>query len=639
MTPKTTDDLFAPFDFAVFEQVPGGLFRALGRLPAWLEIGPGPADLAEQFPMIEIFLSECEAGWETGEPVQSDVWTESRACGGEIYLQAVAVAAGGRRFIGLRSLPQELFTYQQLFHDFELAKERVESLNRELDLKRREAERATQAKSDFLAAMSHEIRTPLNAIIGMADVLSSTSLTRDQQKYVEIFQRNGVALLNLINDILDLSKVEAGHVELEATDLDLREVIARTLEVVEVRASAKGLWMRQTIAADVPRYLIGDPSRLRQIVINLLGNSIKFTDQGGILVQVERDPEGSGPGDLRFRIVDTGIGIPEEKRGLIFESFSQVDSSTTRKYGGTGLGLTISKQLVELMNGRIWVESEVGAGSSFFFTARFRVPDDQSERAAEKVRIAQAPLAELESRAAGLRILLVDDSEDNRVLILSYLKRTQTTIDIAEDGQSAVDRFRAGHYDVVLMDVEMPVMDGHEATREIRRIEKTIGARPTPVLALTAHAFSEMAVEGYEAGFTALLTKPIRQAALLDAVGKYGARAETGPAVEQVIETASADSIRVRVAPDMEDIVPGYLEKRRADVAAYRTSLDAGDFDSIRKLAHKMRGTGAGYGFPKLTELGESLEKAAILSDAATVRTDVEEFALYVNRIELEYQN
>jgi signal transduction histidine kinase/CheY-like chemotaxis protein/HPt (histidine-containing phosphotransfer) domain-containing protein len=640
MTPKTTtDDLFAPLGLAVFERLPTGLFQAVGHLPAWLPVKEDSVDLAGHFPILEIFLPECEALWQAGgpAPMQSDVWTEPDHAGGEIYLQAVAAAAGGRHFIALRSLPAALFTYQQLAHDFELEKEKVERLSHELEAKRREAERATQAKSDFLATMSHEIRTPLNAIIGMADVLSSTSLTGEQKKCVDIFQRNGVALLNLINDILDLSRVESGHVELEATDLDLREVVARAMEVVEVRATAKGLSLRQTIAPDVPRYLIGDPNRLRQIIINLLGNSIKFTDHGGLEVKVEPDPENTGPGRLRFAITDTGIGIPEDKLGLIFESFSQADSSTTRRYGGTGLGLTISKQLVELMDGRIWVESQVGVGSTFFFTARFQVQQDQSERTAQDTpQTTHASLAELEARAAGLRILLVDDSEDNRILILSYLKKTRSTIDIAEDGQRAVEFFRTGHYDVVLMDVEMPVMDGYQATREIRRIEKESGAPPTPVLALTAHAFAEMKVKGYEAGFTDLLTKPIRQTTLLEALAKHGSSGGSGSSEAERPVVAPA-SIRIRVEEGMEDVVPGYLAKRRAEVAVYRERLGAGDFDAIRKLAHKMKGTGGGYGFPKLTELGAALEKGAIQSDTSAIRENLDEFALYLESVKLEY--
>ena len=240
-TQTTTDALFALLDLGVFEQVSEGMYRAVGPLPVWLELPAGEVELAEYFPLLEVFFAEPEA-------MQSDVWTEPDPRGGELYLQAVAVTSGPRHFVVLKSLPQALFTYQQLAHDFELEKDKVERLSRELEIKRREAERATQAKSDFLATMSHEIRTPLNAIIGMADVLCSTPLTAEQQKCVDIFQRNGVALLNLINDILDLSKVESGHVELERGEVDLRAVLAAAMEVVEVRVRAKSLSLAQSIA-------------------------------------------------------------------------------------------------------------------------------------------------------------------------------------------------------------------------------------------------------------------------------------------------------------------------------------------------------------------------------------------------------
>jgi signal transduction histidine kinase/CheY-like chemotaxis protein len=607
--PKKTEppaDLFGAFDLALFEQREDGIFDPVGVLPAWLPAESAPIDLADRFPILEIFLPDCE------ELRTSDVWTESDGQGGEFYLQAVAAGTEEHRYIGIRSLPRELFTYQQLAHDFELAKENVERLSRELEVKRLEAERATQAKSDFLASMSHEIRTPLNAIIGMADVLSMTTLTAEQQKCVEVFQRNGVALLNLINDILDLSKVEAGHVEMEAVDLNLNDVVARAMEVVELRASAKGLWLRHTIAPDVPQNLIGDPNRLRQVVINLLGNSIKFTERGGLEVKVECDPENLAPGRLRFAVSDTGIGIPADKLGVIFESFAQADSSTTRKYGGTGLGLTISKHLVELMGGRIWVESTPGMGSTFFFTAGFVIQEKKPEPVAPKT---PAPVQKVPD---GLRILLVDDSDDNRLLILSYLKRINAAIDIAENGQIAVDFFRGRHYDVVLMDVEMPVMDGYEAVREIRRIEKETGALATPVLALTAHAFREMAAQGFAAGFTDLLTKPIRHVTLLQAVAKYGSA-----------------PIPVQVDEDMADIAPAYLEKRRGELPIYRQALETGDFDAIRGLAHKMKGTGTGYGFPRLTELGAALETGAKQANAAAVEMVLREMGLYLDRVRL----
>ena len=610
--PKTTTDdpirdLPAALDLAVFEQASDGSFHPAGQLPPWC-----PVDLVGEFPMLELFLSDCEP------PATSDIWTETDPDGEDLYLQAVTAAVNERRFLVLKSLPKGLYTYQQLAHDFELAEEQVRRL-------KVEAERATRAKSEFLATMSHEIRTPLNAVIGMADVLSATQLTPDQQKCVEVSQRNGVALLTLINDILDLSKVESGKVELESAEMDLRDVIDRAMEVVEGRAKAKGLLLRKTIAPGVPFYLIGDPNRLRQIVINLLGNSIKFTEKGKLEVTVEPDPERDCPGCLRFAVSDTGIGIPPEKVGAVFESFTQADSSTTRKYGGTGLGLTISKQLAELMQGRIWVESTVGVGSTFFFTARLGVQPDQAERRVSPE--AHVSPAELEPLASGLRILLADDSEDNRFLILSYLKNTRSAIDIAENGELAAQLFRKNRYDLVLMDVEMPVMDGYAATREIRRIESETGAAATPVLALTAHAFAEMAVKGFDAGFTDLLTKPIRKVTLLEALVRH---APSG-------RTELPPSEKVAVEQGMEDVVPLYLDKRRAEISTYRQALAEGSFEVIRALSHKMKGTGTGYGFPVLTDIGATLERAAKRGDAAEARTKIDELAQYLSSVELEY--
>lgn len=520
-------------------------------------------------------------------------------------------------------------------------------VNRELEVKRQEAERATRAKSDFLATMSHEIRTPMNAIIGMADVLSGTMLTPEQKKCVDVFQRNGVALLNLINDILDLSKVESGKVELEAVDFDLREVVARALEVVEVRSAAKGLFLRRSIARSIPVFRIGDPNRLRQVIINLLGNSIKFTEHGGVDVRVEPDPDDSRPGRLRFAISDTGIGIPEDKVDRIFESFAQADSSTTRKHGGTGLGLTISRQLVELLGGQIWVESAVGRGSTFFFTATLGVQVDQSERTEPKATAAAA--ATLEPLRSGLHILLADDSDDNRFLVVSYLNQAHASIDIAENGEIAARMFRSGHYDLVLMDLEMPVMDGYAATREIRRFEQETGARPTPVLALTAHAFADMTAKSLGAGFTGHLTKPIRKAMLLEALtghvprtGDLSTRPQTASeqpltAPAEAAPRTAARRIRIPIEPGMEDVVPFYLDKRRKEISQYRQALANRDFDSIRMLGHKMRGTGAGYGFAELTSIGAEIEKSALTRNVFDIMTTVDKLARYIDRVELKY--
>jgi signal transduction histidine kinase/CheY-like chemotaxis protein/HPt (histidine-containing phosphotransfer) domain-containing protein len=669
MTPKKQTnytewaDLPAVLDLAVFEQLPNDLFRPVGRLPGWLQLpadspdGINEIDLAEHYPLLASFYPEGEQAWESlaGLRRESDIWTEHSEHG-EQYLQAAATYLNGRRLIVLRPLPEALFTYQQLAHDLELEKERVErmsrqlvEMNRELDVKRQEADRATQAKSEFLATMSHEIRTPLNAVIGMAEVLSATALTTEQQKCVDVLQRNGSALLSLINDILDLSKVESGRVELEAAPFDLRDVIARALEVVEARAAAKGLFLRYTIAPGVLVRLIGDPNRLRQIIVNLLGNGVKFTEHGGLEIRVEFDPEDSRPGCLRLAVSDTGIGISSGQVERIFESFTQADSSTTRKYGGTGLGLTISRQLVELMGGRIWVESTVGSGSTFFFTVKLDVQKDQSERAAPGVGASVRPLP------FGLRILLADDSEDNRFLMLSHLSKAQASIDIAENGEAAVKMFNSNRYDLVLMDVEMPIMDGYAATREIRRRERESGARPTPVLALTAHAFADMAAKGVAAGFTDHLTKPIRKATLMEVLSRYAppeeslsSRAESkrteskqplaGPAdAEQPHATRNTTGrIRVRVEKGMEDVVPSYLEKRRKEIPQYRNALANQDFDTIRLLGHKLKGTGAGYGFVGLTSIGAALERAAVQGDIQDIGENMEQFAQYIDRVDLE---
>src|SRR5271165_6227791 len=402
---------------AVFEELGDGRFTPIGALPEWLEIAADPVDLSERFAMVDLFLPEFEAVWRQPEAArcESDIWTEPDPRGGERYVRALATNSCGRRLLILRALSQETYTRQQLSNDLKLANEK--------------AERATRAKSEFLAVMSHEIRTPLNAIIGMADVLASTPLTPEQKKCVEVFQRNGVNLLNLINDILDMSKVEAGKLELESANFELRDVIARAFEVIEIRATQKGLQLLWEIAPQVPAYLLGDSNRLRQVLINLLGNSLKFTERGSLTVRVERDAQ---EGSLRFAVADTGIGIPPEKLGRIFESFSQADSSTTRKYGGTGLGLNISKRIVERMGGRIWVESSPGQGSTFLFTVNLPLGAPPALQPISPIT------SNLANSTAALRVLLVDDSEDNRFLFVSYLKNTPCTIDLAENGEEAV---------------------------------------------------------------------------------------------------------------------------------------------------------------------------------------------------------
>ncbi|WP_222432835.1 PAS domain-containing hybrid sensor histidine kinase/response regulator [Caenimonas sedimenti] len=496
-------------------------------------------------------------------------------------------------------------------------------LETELQHAKAMAETASRAKSDFLASMSHEIRTPMNAIIGIADLLAKTPLTPEQDNYVQIFRRAGDNLLNLTNDILDLSKVEASQLELEHTGFSLTDVIEKTREMVAVRASEKGLALVCEVAPEVPTDLVGDPTRLRQVLLNLLGNAIKFTESGEVALRVRPAPPAAAPGTLCFVISDTGIGIPGDKLGAVFEQFTQADSSTTRKYGGSGLGLTISKRLVELMGGRIWVESGVGQGSEFSFTVPLALWEGATLRAAVTEGGGPQPVL------PALRILLVEDSPDNRTIAMAYLQHTPYRIDIAENGAIAYDKFIAGRYDLVLMDRQMPVMDGLTSTRNIRAWEQDHQCTPTPIIALTASALLGDREKCLAAGCTAFLTKPIKQEVLLQAIGEHSA------ATAASRRSSAQDVIEVRANPVLADLIPAFLQNRRKDVIAMRAALADGDFDTVSRLGHSMRGSGGGYGFQAITDIGLALEQAAAVSDGAASQRCLAELSSFLDRVEV----
>ncbi|MFW5490376.1 MAG: ATP-binding protein [Desulfovibrio sp.] len=392
------------------------------------------------------------------------------------------------------------------------------------------AQKANQLKSRILANMSHEIRTPMNAILGMADLLWETPLSPKQQTYVQIFRKAGENLLGIINDILDLSRIEAGKIAVESLPFAPSALVKETCMILRAKAEDKGLRLQYRISPHVPLYVLGDPTRVQQILINFIDNALKFTHKGGVEVDVapvrahqtgQRGCLGAIPaGDacnLAFRVADTGIGIASDMQECIFQSFCQADDSTTRRYGGTGLGLTICRELAELLGGEVQVESTPGQGSVFTLIVPF-LPVQQH---AALPYCEDGGLDSAAPRASGRRILLAEDCANNRMLVEFYLKRSPHSLFVVENGRKALDAVKQQEFDIILMDIQMPDMDGHAATREIRRWEAEHGERPVPILALSAHAFDEDRQNSLAAGCNGHLTKPIKKRTLLDAIDQF----------------------------------------------------------------------------------------------------------------------
>ena len=562
------------------------------------DYGPGDSDA---------LLAEWEVALRSPDSRQ---YEQQIASGRWVEIRGQTLSRGGRVTVS-RDITQR----KQRETALKLAKE-------EADRARVVAEEASRAKSNFVANMSHEIRTPLNGVIGAAHLLLDTPLDGDQRRYLDIITLSGQHLLSVVEDVLDISKLEAGRVALESIAFCLPDVVATAVELLRPKAAEKGLRVETRIDPAVAPNFIGDPTRIRQVLVNLIGNAIKFSDSGVIAVTARHLVESDGRPVLRVDVTDTGIGISAEAQKSLFQAFNQADGTITRRFGGTGLGLAICRQLVQLMGGTIGVESRPGEGSTFWFTLPPRRAAPAAPEAAQAVR----PGATL----SGRRVLVAEDVEVNRLIAREMLRRLGCQVEIAEDGARAVEMALAADYDLVLMDIQMPRVDGVEATRRIRAAG---GARSrVPIVALTAHAIASEREAYLAAGLTDYLSKPFKPADLREIVARWTgdsrekptASPDAGDAPLELIDNARLQDLAEIISPTaLRQLFDTWIASTTETVERISSLAEAPDASGLAEEAHRLAGSASNFGAARLASLARELQAACRADPALNARERV----------------